>query len=286
VENSGGIYGANTGAAIMLAGGGLIVNQFIETTVSTGTVGDYATVTLAGQITGATGVLSFPATKPAVVENYGYIEGSGTTAFANGWGIALESGGTIINGSAYGGHPGTIVGYEPIFMEGGESYVFNHASSVVETRGTAFSAFAVNISGTVVNAGTMTGGGGVAVDYAIVGTTTISPNVSNSGSILATSGVAVGMIGAGTSSPASFVNDSTGLIQGSFGVDVSSADADITNFGTIKGLKGGPDHRYPDSSTIYVGSGIYFAQGSATITNGSASLTSAYVFGKYQGIYL
>jgi len=279
VQNSGRIYGANranneNGPAISLQNGGLIVNQFVATTVSTGTVGDYATVTLAGRLTGGTGIEAV--NKPAFVVNYSYIAADN----AYGAGIGMSSGGTIFNGGVYaGGHPGTITGYAAIVMQGGESSVYNHVGSLIEGRATASNGFAVRLPGLLLNSGTITGGAGVSDDFAIVGTTTISPAVGNSGTILATY-AAVSMIGAGASSAASFVNYSGGLVQGGdFGVALTNADADISNLGTIKALKGFFGFRYPVS-------GIYFANGSATIDNGADSITSAYVFGKYQGVYV
>ena len=266
------LAGHDLGPAVSLQGGGLIVNAYYTTTVSTGTLGGYADVTLAGRLTG--GYSAVAADKPATVVNDSLIEAYG----ANGVGVDLFAGGTIFNGGAFA-HDGTIVANRGIILQGGPGKLDNYAGSLIEATGTYSNSFAVSTDGTVANSGTVTGGGGISDNEAIVGTATILPMIYNSGSIIATY-AAVSMLNfGGTSKPAAYiVNAFYGLIEGgNFGVAISGASATVSNLATIKAIHG-TGFRYPAS-------GIYLSGSTGTIHNGADTLTSAYIFGKYQGIY-
>jgi Hint domain len=275
LHNSGRIYGANRagidiGPAVSLHDGGLIDNQFVETTVSTGTVGNYATVTLAGRLTG--GYSAVAADKPATVVNDSLIRAYA----AYGVGVNLFAGGTISNGGLL--HAGTIIADHPIILQGGPGLLDNYGG-LIEGTGTYSSSFAVRTDGTVVNVngGIIIGGAGVGDDETIVGTVTILPMIYNDGSIIATyAAVSVSNFG-GTAKAAATVANYNLIQGGNFGISVDGANATITNLGTIKASHG-IGFRYPAA-------GIYLSLSTGTIRNGADNLTSAYIFGKYQGIY-
>ncbi len=279
VTNTGAIYGISLSgqagiAGIYLLAGGTINNTYRTTLVNNGTEGDYTELRQVGTINGAAfGIEAGGA--PVTVTNLGAIY-SDTD---NGTGIELSAGGLVTNGNYLSNYHGTIAGPTAIIIQGGAGMLDNEFGSTILSTGSYSSDFAVRVSGTVVNSGIISAAGaGVAVSEVISASTTILPTFANTGFITARY-AAVTDFGVSGKPAAQFVNSYGGLIKGGdYGAALSDVTGTVTNDGTIKALGG----VYP----YFTATGLAMSNSDGTVANGNASITSAYIYGKFLGLYV
>ena len=271
------------------------------TLINTGTIGSSAaagvtvggtgdTVANAGTIAGARyGVTA---------AHYVAVTNAGAGALISGGtvGLALAGGGTIANLAG-----GTITGYDGVSL-GAASMVTNASGGTI--AGTGFRGFGIllNASGTVTNAGYISGNENFGVDLAngghftnqTGGTVTAQAaveasgaTVTNDGSILSNTGLAFHQ-GVDLALNSLLINHATGVIAGYFGV-ATDATSTIVNYGTITGGAKGVQLFDGGSLTNQSGGtiGALFGEGLWVTGSSTATVVNAgSIAGGSSGVYL
>jgi hypothetical protein len=250
VINSGSIDGGREG--VRIEGAGDVNNTYGLLGPSVGTIsGDGDGVVVYGL---------------ATVSNTGLIEGPNLA-------VNLSDGGsTLLNAGMITGAVG--VG------NGGVDHVTNFLDGTIQALGTYSSDFALRLSGSAVNEGTIRGGGGITDSWYGGATVTIAPTVTNTGTILALyTGIAIngpsdtygvtGYIGNLATFDIITTEFVVGTIIGSnYGISVNDIDATVRNSGIVKAL-GFYRGRY--------GSGVYLGFSDGEFVNDDGAFTGPVV---------
>ncbi len=240
------------------------------------------------------------------VTNSGVIADTGDMVFT---GVYLKAGGAVTNlaggvitgdnsiyatGTATVNNYGKLKGTSGVYLEAGGSVV-NNKGAVIRATAVGEAAVYFLISGSVTNSGVIAGlghgvlmhdgglvtndAGGVISGLSIGVGLNIGASIDNSGSISATYiGAFLGDIADGGAGGGVVNNFAGGVISGDTGLAGAGLAANVTNGGTISGLRRNP--LVLDNKTFELGDGVSLF-GGGTVTNQAAGIIEGTRYGVY-----